>query len=274
LERPRCNKSTTLTLQDLGNALQLATVRGEIFHSGFDSEQAANMGLDRGRSELSEYIIKLQHTIIILITESNTSTGIVIPSLPNVLATSDETRWGVITALGQQYQRMAQSQQIGNNPSPTITLPPWDTLLTSRPILTTSAATTPIPKRTPGYCHGLEEVSYADFSRCSTCNYEGNLGHWFLLKVRTKDKVSAAISLEAIWDWHLPVAAVVNVRNAWFGCKCCDHRYYGGQERFEVTIDGLEGEMGLGTHIGSVHYITDLQKLLSNGVGVVRARLS
>jgi hypothetical protein len=119
----------------------------------------------------------------------------------------------------------------------------------------------------------LEEVSYADFSRCSTCNYEGNLGHWFLLKVRTKDKVSAAISLEAIWDWHLPVAAVVNVRNAWFGCKCCDHRYYGGQERFEVTIDGLEGEMGLGTHIGSVHYITDLQKLLSNGVGVCPCKI-
>jgi hypothetical protein len=67
---------------------------------------------DRARADLAAYVIKVQHIIITLMTESNTSFILVLPSLPTVYATSEETRLGVVSALAEQHQRMAQAKPL------------------------------------------------------------------------------------------------------------------------------------------------------------------
>jgi hypothetical protein len=57
-------------------------------------------------------VIKLQHTIITLMTESNSSASILLPSLPAIYATSEDTRVGFVSALAEQYQRMAQASPL------------------------------------------------------------------------------------------------------------------------------------------------------------------
>ncbi|MCJ1405737.1 hypothetical protein MMC11_008967 [Xylographa trunciseda] len=66
-------------------------------------------GDEQGRHELSQYVIKLQHTIITLMTRSGSVTGNVFPDLPLMVASSDTTRTGAIDALAGQYQRMRQA---------------------------------------------------------------------------------------------------------------------------------------------------------------------
>lgn len=67
---------------------------------------------DRARVEPAGYVIKLQHTIITLMTESGSYSAIVIPSLPSILSTLEDTRTGVVTMLSEQYQRMTQARSL------------------------------------------------------------------------------------------------------------------------------------------------------------------
>jgi hypothetical protein len=54
----------------------------------------------------------LQHAIITLMNESNSSITLVLPSLPTMYATSEDTRIGVVSTLAEQYQRMAQAKPL------------------------------------------------------------------------------------------------------------------------------------------------------------------
>jgi hypothetical protein len=60
-------------------------------------------------------VIKLQHTIITLMTESNSSNNPVLPSLPAIYSTSEDTRKGVVSAMAQQYQRMVQAKPLSGS---------------------------------------------------------------------------------------------------------------------------------------------------------------
>ncbi|PMD40909.1 hypothetical protein L207DRAFT_583082 [Hyaloscypha variabilis F] len=93
------------------------TIGGETVQKEYDGHFAKlgpefAVGDDRGRAELAGYVIKLQHTIITLITESNGSNALVLPSLPKIYSTSEDTRKGVVSALAQQYQRMVQARPL------------------------------------------------------------------------------------------------------------------------------------------------------------------
>lgn len=66
----------------------------------------------RARAEQAGYVIKLQHTIITLTMDSSTDSIITLPSLPTILASSEENRVGVVGAIGEQYQRMLQAQPL------------------------------------------------------------------------------------------------------------------------------------------------------------------
>jgi hypothetical protein len=55
-------------------------------------------------------VIQLQHTIIMLITESNSAASLILPSLPTIFSTSEDIRRGVVSTLQAQYQRMAQAR--------------------------------------------------------------------------------------------------------------------------------------------------------------------
>jgi hypothetical protein len=57
-------------------------------------------------------VITLQHAIITLMNESNSSITLVLPSLPTMYATSEDTRIGVVSTLAEQYQRMAQAKPL------------------------------------------------------------------------------------------------------------------------------------------------------------------
>lgn len=57
-------------------------------------------------------MIKLQHTIIVLMAESHSSAALILPSLPSILSTSENTRVGAVSALAEQYQRMAQASSL------------------------------------------------------------------------------------------------------------------------------------------------------------------
>lgn len=61
---------------------------------------------------MAGYVIKLQHTIITLMTESSSASVLVLPSLPAIYSTSEDTRKGVVSALAQQYQRMVQARPL------------------------------------------------------------------------------------------------------------------------------------------------------------------
>lgn len=67
---------------------------------------------DIGRAEIATYVIKLQHLIITMMGESSSALSIIMPSLPSMLSTSNETRVGVVNVLAQQYQRMMQAATI------------------------------------------------------------------------------------------------------------------------------------------------------------------
>ncbi|KAF4625296.1 hypothetical protein G7Y89_g12873 [Cudoniella acicularis] len=73
------------------------------------------VGDDRAKAELTGYVIKLQHTIITMMTESNSSFALVLPSLPTIYSTSEDTRMGVVSALAQQYQRIAQARPLSGS---------------------------------------------------------------------------------------------------------------------------------------------------------------
>jgi hypothetical protein len=96
----------TVIPRDLGSDLLLVMVRDRtvgIYEVGL------RVVTGRARAELSQYVIKLQHTIITMMTESNVSGTITMPSLPIMLSTSEDTRAGVVVALGEQYQKMSQA---------------------------------------------------------------------------------------------------------------------------------------------------------------------
>jgi hypothetical protein len=57
---------------------------------------------ERGRAELSSYVIKLQHGMISLLIGENPA-AIILPNLPAIYSISEETRIGVITALREQF---------------------------------------------------------------------------------------------------------------------------------------------------------------------------
>ncbi|KAF4629151.1 hypothetical protein G7Y89_g8991 [Cudoniella acicularis] len=203
-------------------------------------------GDDRGRSELAEYAIKLQHTIfIILKTETETSTCVSLPSHLNVLNVSDETKRGVTFALRKQYQRMTQSQPVGSN-ALSSAKQRWSTLPTTQFAFVAMKQKSQNSELAARYCAGQQ----------------------FFLKVKTKEKVSAAISLESIWNWHFTIKDAVRNTNGMYGCKCCDYRYRNALDRCDVACYTLEAEFGLGNHISSQHYFTDLQLILGKGVGV------
>lgn len=64
------------------------------------------------RSELNTYVIKLQHMLITLLSESNSTAHVVLPTVPSLISTSEELRVGVVTILAEQYQRMIQAAPI------------------------------------------------------------------------------------------------------------------------------------------------------------------
>ena len=66
---------------------------------------------ERGRAELSSYVIKLQHGMISLLIGENPA-AIILPNLPAIYSTSEETRIGVITALREQFQRMSETMRL------------------------------------------------------------------------------------------------------------------------------------------------------------------
>jgi len=67
---------------------------------------------EQARAELDEYFTTLQLAIITLMDESNSSNTLVLPSLPTIYATFENTRIGVVSTLAEQYQRMAQAKPL------------------------------------------------------------------------------------------------------------------------------------------------------------------
>jgi len=67
------------------------------------------MKIETARDQLYPFIIKLQHAYIALLSGSSVSPSILLPNLPMLLSTSEETRSGVVNTLKDQYQRMLQS---------------------------------------------------------------------------------------------------------------------------------------------------------------------
>jgi hypothetical protein len=80
---------------------------------------------------MAGYVIKLQHTIIALMTESNSPVSLVLPSLPAIYSTSEDTRKGVVSALAQQYQRMVQARPLGSSYLSRMLSGPWKTIASS-----------------------------------------------------------------------------------------------------------------------------------------------
>ncbi|KAH7348860.1 hypothetical protein BKA65DRAFT_477243 [Rhexocercosporidium sp. MPI-PUGE-AT-0058] len=70
------------------------------------------IGDAQARAELSQYVIRLQHIIITLMTESGTEGVVVLPGLPGMLSDSEGTRTGAVRTMAEQYQRMMQARPL------------------------------------------------------------------------------------------------------------------------------------------------------------------
>jgi hypothetical protein len=57
-------------------------------------------------------VIKLHHALIPFLTGADPMTSILVPNLPFLYSTSEESRIGAVRALGEQYQRIMQSQPL------------------------------------------------------------------------------------------------------------------------------------------------------------------
>jgi hypothetical protein len=69
---------------------------------------------DQGRAELNEYVVTLLHTIVTLMANSTSSHQIMLPKLPIMLSTSENTKTGVLSSMGSQYQRLLQTAPLSS----------------------------------------------------------------------------------------------------------------------------------------------------------------
>jgi hypothetical protein len=101
----------TSTSQGWGRDLPLETVSFNNLRIASRIKYVSNSSrrTDQGRAELNQYVVTLLHTIVTLMANSTSSHQIVLPKLPIMLSTSENTRTGVLSSMGSQYQRLLQT---------------------------------------------------------------------------------------------------------------------------------------------------------------------
>lgn len=123
-----------------------------------------------------------------MLTESSSSVALVIPNLPILLSTSEDTRTGVVVALSQQYQRLLQAKplrlQIEATPS-------------GLPGMVQSLLKIPL-----GPFNGLI-IKTKDHFECSSCKFREPISdltavHFF----RPKDGTCVAVPQISKIPWH------------------------------------------------------------------------
>ena len=195
--------------------------------------------------------------IITLITESAKDGTVILPSLPVMLSTSENTRTEVVTALGKQYQRLLQSapltapvssrpslsEQVSRAPkfgqavqrlfqsSPASTLSgrnqsnqaPRDRapVPISRP--SPRASSRPLPVAAPASCPGPMVRDASGLLVCSTCQYRG-AGNYSAQHSTLKTQDGNYIVGPAIipWEIYLNYVSLCPITGGSdYSCKLC-----------------------------------------------------
>lgn len=139
-------------------------------------------------------------------TESNASNGLVLPSLPAIYSTSEDTRKGVVSALGQQYQRMVQARPLSGSYLSRILSGPWQTITSGA---ASSSSSLPLFR----ICTDLDlnyHTTYRERRWVCSCGFAadcwGHDGGWAgLLWVRPLGedmKCRAAIEHQSLCQYH------------------------------------------------------------------------
>ncbi|PMD22795.1 hypothetical protein NA56DRAFT_75020 [Hyaloscypha hepaticicola] len=206
------------------------------------------VGDDRARAEIAEYVVTLQHAIITLMSESNSSIMLVLPSLPTMYSTSENTRIGVGSTLAEQYQRMVQAMPLGSSSL----LPNFTQVRMARPrrtISDSSAVSESCSTPEPSICKANSLQSIYNFEhwnqygygasrpfRCRGCRFSGIFhenSNALIIKQR-KDRLAYWVPIDqrALFKSHFNVTKSESPAERSLYCPIC---YDGSRESERVV---------------------------------------
>lgn len=183
--------------------------------------------------------------------ESERGGLIVLPSLPRLLSDSEDTRTGVVRALGEQYQRLLQSAPRAM----TGFLAPYRGERASEswelaPARRSGSAGEAPPATDPSDGCPRLMMGPPGFWQCGHCQFTAeDSGMDETLTIQTTDDDTLGIAVKALWDWHEK-----SDRGSpyFYKCKICNQR------QRSLTLREL------GDHISHQHTTDDVLHVLGD----------